>query len=118
MKNISRSLISNSTFSDREHLEYINLSSFQNIDHNMFKGIKSNPTIQANELIINEINYIFYVNLNITINIIIEKNDSNNECIKGSKEKYKDCSDIVKKIVQLVIMDIIYHLIQKIKKNV
>lgn len=97
MKNVSNSLKSSNTFSDCNHLEYINLSSFQNIDHNMFKGIKSNPTIQVNELISNEINYIFYVNLNITINIIIISNDSNNEFIKGSNEKYKDCSDIIKK---------------------
>ena len=117
MKNISEFLESNNSFIDCENLKFINLSSFQNINKNMFLGIKSNLTIQANELIFNDLNYIFNINLNITINIILATNESNNECIRGNDDKCKDCSIILKKIVQLVIMDIIYHLIQLIKKN-
>ena len=62
----------------------------------MFDGIKSNPIIYANELISNDLNYIFHILLNITINLIIENKDSNNECLKGSNEKCKDCSSIIK----------------------
>ena len=97
MKNISEFLTSNNSFIDCENLKFINLSSFQNINNNMFLGIKSNPTIQANELIFNDLYYIFHIILKITINIIVTTNESNNECIRGNDDKCKDCSIIIKK---------------------
>ena len=97
MKNISNSLETNNIFLDCENLEYINLSSFQNVNDKMFEGIKSKPTIQANELISNDIINIFQIKFNIKINIIIITNNSNSECIRGSDEKCKDCSSTIKK---------------------
>ena len=97
MKNLSNSLETNNTFLDCENLEYINLSSFQNVNDKMFEGIKSKPTIQANELISNDIINIFQIKFNIKINIIIIENNSNSECIRGSNEKCKDCSSTIKK---------------------
>jgi hypothetical protein len=52
----------------------------------MFLGIKSKPIIQANELIFNDLKYIFYYNLNITIDIVVTTNESNNECIRGNDD--------------------------------
>jgi len=97
MKNISKLLDSNYIFADCENLQLINLSSLQNINKNMFLGLKSNLTIQANELISNELKYIFHINLNITINIIIKTINESNDCIKGSDDKCKECSTIIKK---------------------
>jgi len=90
MKNISKSLESNYTFADCENLQSINLSSFQNINKNIFLGLKSKLTIQANELISNELKYIFHINLNITINFIIKTRYESNDCIKGSEDKCKE----------------------------
>ena len=97
MKNLSNSLETNNTFLDCENLEYINLSSFQNVNDKMFEGIKSKPTIQANELISNSIKNIFQIKFNININIIIIENNLTNECIRGSNEKCRDCSSTIKK---------------------
>ena len=97
MKNISELLESNNCFIDCENLKFINLSSFHKINNKMFLGIKSNPTIQANELIYNDLYYIFHFNLNKTVNITITTNNSNNECVRGNDKKCKDCSIIFKK---------------------
>jgi len=107
MKNISELLESNNCFIECENLKFINLSSFHKINNNMFLGLKSIPTIEANELIYNDLYYIFHFNLNKAVNITITTNESNNECAKGNDEKCKDCSNIFKKIVQHVIKDII-----------
>ena len=48
-------------------------------------------------MIFNDLNYIFHINLKITINIILATNESNNECIRGNDNKCKDCSIILKK---------------------
>ena len=100
MKNISKYLESNNTFMDCENLKNINLSTFQNINKNMFLGIKSNPTIQANELISNDLNYVFNINLNITINIIISTKESNNE-LKGMKINVKIVALLSKKLCNM-----------------
>ena len=97
LKNTSKYLKMNNIFCDCENLEYINLSSLQNVDDNMFKGFKSKPTIYANDLISNKLDYIFHISLNLTINIIVTFNNSNNDCIKGKEEKCKDCSIYFKK---------------------
>ena len=85
------------TFSGCENLEKINLTTFQNIDEEMFNGIKSTPTIIANEYISNDISNIFFNNFNIKINVEIEIIIPAIECDLGDGEKCNTCSSINKK---------------------
>ena len=97
LNNTSNLEDTSNTFLGCENLESINLTTFQNIGENMFRGIKSTPSISANELISNDISNIFFINFNIKINITIIINFPTNECEKGDGEKCKTCSYIVNK---------------------
>ena len=104
LKNINLSLNNTSkleetrnTFIGCDSLETINLTTFQNIKEDMFIGIKSVPTIIANEYISNSISNIFFTIFNIKINIIIEIIIPIKECDIGDAEKCKTCSNINKK---------------------
>lgn len=101
LKNINLSLNNtskleevNNTFFGCENLESINLTTFTKIGKNMFGGIKSTPTIIANELISNDISNIFLNEFNIKIKIINKIEFQIEECEIGEGEKCKTCSSI------------------------
>ena len=58
-------------FSECDKLEILNISSFEKVDENMFKGIKSKPNIISNQYtsisISNIFKFLFDININITI---------------------------------------------------
>ena len=97
LKNTSKLEETRNTFIGCYNLETINLTTFQNIKEDMFNGIKSTPTIIANEYISNSISNIFFNIFNIKINIIIEIIIPIRECDIGDGEKCKICSNINKK---------------------
>ncbi len=104
LKNINLSLNNTSklqetrnTFAGCDNLATINLKTIQNIKEDMFNGIKSTPTIIANEYISNSISNIFFNIFHIKINIIIEIIIPRRECDIGDGEKCKTCSNINQK---------------------
>ena len=83
-------------FSECDKLEIINISSFEKVDESMFEGIKSKPNIISNQYasisISNIFQYLFNININITI-IENKKSDNRTEkCVLGEKEKCKECN--------------------------
>lgn len=63
----------------------------------MFRGIKSTPTIIANEFISNNISSIFFNEFHIKIDIIITIVFPVKSCEKGEGQKCKTCSSITTK---------------------
>ena len=81
-------------FSECSNLENINISSFEKVDENMFEGIKSKPNIISNQYVSTSISNIFQYLFNININITIVENrkkfNKTDKCDIGEKEKCKD----------------------------
>ena len=86
----------NNIFSGCNHLETINLSSFNKVNSNIFNGIQSKPSIIANKYISDELYNIFYNLFSVKINIIIVINDEAKNCTIGENEKCKSCSEKIK----------------------
>ena len=83
-------------FSECDKLEIINISSFEKVDESMFEGIKSKPNIISNQYasksISNIFQYLFNININITIIENKEIHNRTDKCIIGENEKCKECS--------------------------
>ena len=67
----NNSLNAKGIFSECDKLEIINISSFEKVDEDMFKGIKSLPNIISNQYASISISNIFQILFNININITI-----------------------------------------------
>ena len=85
----NNSLNAKGIFSECDKLEIINISSFEKVDEDMFKGIKSLPNIISNQYASISISNIFQIlfNININITIIEDKKNYNKteKCFLGEK---------------------------------
>ena len=85
-------------FSQCDKLEIINISSFDKVEESMFEGIKSKPNIISNQYASMSITNIFQYMFNININITIIENkkvyNRTDKCVIGENEKCKECSRV------------------------
>ena len=92
----NKTLNTKGIFSECDKLESINISSFEKVEENMFEGIKSMPNIISNQYasisISNIFQYLFNININITIVESTKKFNKTEKCIIGEKEKCKECN--------------------------
>ena len=95
----NNSLNAKGIFSECDKLEIINISSFEKVDEDMFKGIKSLPNIISNQYASISISNIFQIlfNININITIIEDKKNYNKteKCFLGEKEKCAECNNAI-----------------------